>query len=196
MTQPETPNAKPSGLKDKIWHVAKDLSRMSTGDLAMLRRGPLREGEAGAPAFWRLSVGEAYGFPASEEWAAIIEAMALLTRRNPDGKGHQSPHGKNSLGKALCDGGDSSWGSDGAEPRPALSELRLARLLNSHSKQRRDMLLRAVRMLARSGTQINCTDIANFILARPGNDVPARAIAKSYYSRLDRISAKASKETA
>ena len=186
MTQPET--SQEMSLKDKIWHIGNELSLISTGDLAMLRRGPLRDGEAGAPAFWKLSV--AHDFPANEQWAAIIEAMSLLTKRKPDGKGHDSPHGKNPFGKALCDGGDSSWGKGESDPRPALSELRLARLLNSRGKQRREGLLRAVRMIARSGTPVNCVDIATFILVAPGDDRPARAIAKSYYSRLDHASAK------
>jgi len=110
--------------------------------------------------------------------------MALLTHRSPDGKGHVSPHnGKKGLGAALCDGGDPAW-KPGPEARPALSELRLARLLNSHGKTRRDLLLRAIRMLARAGTPVNCADIAFFILEVNG-DRPARHIAASYYRRFD-----------
>jgi len=46
-------------------------------------------------------------------------------------------------------------------------------------------------MLARAGTPVNCADIAFFILARPGNDRPARQIAASYYRRLDAYAGKA-----
>ena len=182
MTLPET---KQANLSDKTWHIGEAMARLSTGDLAMLRRGPLRTGEAGAPAFWLLAVNEQYGFDANEKWAAIIQAMALLTHRKPDGSGHVSPHNsKYRLGRALCDGGDKSW-QGGPDARPALSGLRLARLLNSHGEGRRDQLLRAIRMLRRAGTPLNCADIAGFILVRPDDDKPARNIARSYYQRLD-----------
>ncbi len=200
MTQPDSKKENAIGLGEQIGHIAGLLSHLSTGDLAMLRRGPLRNGEAGAPAFWVLSA--KYGFSASqqeprqqEQWAAIIQAMALLTKRKPDGKGHESPHdGKKRFGAALCGGGKKDWSGEG-ELRPALSELRLARLLNNHGKQRREGLVRAVRMLARSDMPVNCVDIASFILARPDNDKPARAIAENYYRRLDGANAKATKAT-
>jgi len=190
MTQPEQTaplqandaNAGGDSLAEKIARIAESLRHLASGDLAMLRRAPLRRGEAGAPAFWLLSA--RHDFPAEPRWAAIIQAMALLTRRSSEGRTHHSPHDPAvPLGRALCDGNDPAWPGAG-EARPALSELRFARLLNSHGEKRQELLLRAVRMLARAERPVNCVDIAAFLLAAPGHEGPARRLARDYYGRL------------
>lgn len=191
MTPPDDQN-KQSRI-DKIFAITEAMKHLTTGDMARLKRGPLKEGEAGAPAFWQLAT--RYDFEANEKWAAIIQAMALLAPRSDNGPNFKSPHDKKyRLGRALCDGGDKGW-KGGLDARPAFSELRLARLLNARGKQRSDMLLRAIRMIAPARTPVNCIDIANLIL-NSEEDWPARQIAQDFYWRLSSAETEAAKQTA
>lgn len=175
------------GLELKIGFLSRKLPRLSTGDRARLRRGPLDAGEAGAPAFWKLAAHEKYGFAATPEWAAIVQAMAILTPRPADGDDNpKGPHDlSNRLGKGLCDGGNASWGQVSSDPRPVLSELRLAKMLAAKGNLRRELVVRAAKIMAKSGAPVNCADLARFILDE-NSDEPARQIARNYYARLSR----------
>ncbi|MBJ7533588.1 type I-E CRISPR-associated protein Cse2/CasB [Rhodomicrobium vannielii ATCC 17100] len=187
--QPEalTDVAKRVTLDQVIGHVSGALPHLSTGDRARLRRGPLKDGDVGAPAFWKLAAHEKYGFKGDDKWAAILQAMAILTPRPADGddnpKGPHDPSHK--FGMALCDGGDKSWGQGSADPRPVLSELRLAKMLAAKGELRRELVIRAAKIIAKSGPSVNCADIARFIL-NENIDEYARQIAKHYYIRLSR----------
>lgn len=179
MTPPE--DSYYTSINDKIYKIAEAMKYLSTGDMASLKRGPMKKGEVGAPVFWLYSA--RYDFPDDEDWAAILQAMALLAVGSEDGKGFKNPHDKNySFGRALCEGGDKGWGG-GVDARPVLSELRLARLLNAKGEHRRDMLLRVVRLIARVKTPVNCMDIAWLIL-QPDGDWAVRSIARDYYRRF------------
>jgi CRISPR system Cascade subunit CasB len=179
--------AKPVTLDQLIGHLSWALPRLSTGDRARLRRGPLKAGDAGAPALWKLAAHEKYGFPAGDNWAAIVQAMAILTPRPADGDDNpKGPHDpSNKFGKALCDGGDGSWGQGSSDPRPVLSELRLAKMLAAKGELRRELAVRAAKIIAKSGAPVNCADMAWFILDEH-SDEPAQQIAKRYYTRLAR----------
>lgn len=191
MTQPGDKNKQ--STSEKIGSIAAQMKHLSTGDMARIKRGPLKEGEAGAPAFWQLAIRN--DFEANAKWAAIIQAMALLTPRSDGGQGFTSPHDQTyRLGRAFCEGGDKGW-KGGVDARPVLSELRLARLLNAKGEQRCGMLLRAVRMIARARTPVNCLDIAWLVL-KPEESWPVRQIAEDYYKRLSSAESKVDKETA
>lgn len=180
-------------LESKIGHLSWALPRLSTGDRADLRRGPLEDGEAGAPALWKLAAHETYGFPVTPDWAAIVQAMAILTPRSLEGDDNpKGPHDpSNRFGTALCDGGNTTWGQESGDPRAVLSELRLAKMLAAKGRLRRELVVRAAKIIAKSGASVNCADFAWFILAEH-HDGPARRIARDYYTRLARAE-KASK---
>ena len=184
--QPEAEVRPPEevSLEAKIGHLSACLPHLSTGDRARLRRAPLEAGDAGAPAFWKLAAHEKYGFAATPEWAAIVQAMAILTPSGDDNP--EGPHNpSNRFGKALCDGGNASWGQGGSDARPVLSELRLAKMLAAKGELRRELVVRAAKIIAKSGTPVNCADMARFIRDERSHE-PARRIARHYYARLAR----------
>lgn len=159
--------------------IAAGLRLMGTGELAALRRG--QEGSA----LWRLQARHAEAMRARpEDWAAIIQAIAILTPKGaPEGRAeiHDS---KRSWGAVLCDGGDPQWRSDPVAPRPAgLSERRLALLLAARDETRRVLTLRAARLIAarRTAPGVDLGGLARSLL-RP--DEP-EIVARPYYARLD-----------
>lgn len=177
----ETSVPQENTVENIVWRIGEDMCRLDPGSLATLRRmvdNPMR-----APQYWRWKARYAWPDAYDDRWATIIAAMAVLTQkgRNP---AKPSPHDrKNPLGKALCDGGNVGWGA-GTIPRPEMSELRLAKLLNTRGPARQAALLRTIRAISRSGKPVNCIDVANFVLFDEDSR-PAQIIAKHYYRRLD-----------
>lgn len=175
--------------------IGRTLASLDPGALAELRRLSLEGDEPGAPYFWRLAARHDFGGgDRLRTWARIVQIMAILTDKGaPEGK--RSPHeaaskenGWRGFGHALCDGSDTAWGIGTANPRPMLSEQRLARLLAAKGMMRNDLVERAVRALAANkppGAAVNCTDIARLLLF-PDNPDHARKLARDYYARLDR----------
>ena len=177
--QSESPTTAARAAAAMIHHLAP-------GQLADLRR--MERGRA-APAFWRLAARHptTIGNPALEEtWMNIIRILAILTPKgNPESRAPLHNQ-KRRLGEVLCDGGDPVWPPTNP-PRPALSEHRLMKLLAARGQQRRVLLTRAARALARSmqpGSGLSVPDIA-FALLSPENN---RYIAEHYYRRLDSAS--------
>ena len=171
--------------KSAVVEAARWLVRLAPGPLAELRRMDL--GHA-APAFWRLAARYPTTVGRNEEtWIHIVSVLALLTPKGNPTHAEKPPLHKRPrrLGTVLCDGGDPTWPDPGQrDPRPVLSELRLARLLASRGAQRPTLLRRAVRSLASSmqpGSGINVIDIA-YALLRPHDTA---VIARAYYDRLD-----------
>ena len=169
--------------------VAGDLRRLSPGSLAELRR---MTASTVAPAFWRLAT----RYQAIDRrWLPIVKIQAILTPKGQPEKRPAVTH-KVPLGRALCDGGDRAWPPlEQREPRPVVSEGRLARLLATRAPQRADALTRVARLLQRHlppDTQIDPGDIAWAIL-NPDN---TENIAKWYYRRLDQRPSKQREEQA
>jgi CRISPR system Cascade subunit CasB len=187
--QPDRPK-----LSDTIFQISRTLAGLDPGALADLRRMSLDGDDHGAPYFWRLAALHNFGHTRDQlaTWAHIVQIMAILTDKGQPG-GKSSPHapattgnGWRGLGHALCDGGDLTWGR--GDPRPMLSELRLARLLAAKGPMRARPMTRVARALAAKkppGTAINCTDLAAFLLF-PDNPDNTRKLARQYYARLDR----------
>lgn len=177
--------------------AAETLRRdLSPGPLAELRR--MERGNP-APAFWRLAA----RYPATigrrdqeEEWMQIVRILAILTPRGEPEKRPRLHVAARRLGTVLCDGGDISWpGESRGEPRPAYGEGRFGKLLESKGAQRRTLLTRAARSLARSmplGSGVNVADIA-FAILHPDRDSVNNGLARSYYARLDGATRRAHK---
>lgn len=192
---PPEPKADKTTLSDKIFAIGQTLTDLDPGALADLRRMSLEGDAPGAPYFWRLAA--RHGFGAGDRlqtWAHIVQIMAILTDKG-SAEGKKSCHtptsennGWRGLGHALCDGGDTAWGKGETDPRPMLSELRFARLLAARGPMRAELMERAARALAAKkppGAQVNCTDLARFLLY-PDKPEYARKLARDYYAQLDR----------
>jgi CRISPR system Cascade subunit CasB len=170
--------------------LSAGLLALDPGPLADLRR--MEPGDAGAAAYWRLASKGGFLEGPADIWMQIVKIMAILTpkgERQPPDRLHQAKPG---LGAILCDGGDPSWPGDakGVEPRPFLSETRLARFLAQPPAYRGEALERIARMLARSRSPesgVNCAQIA-WLLLHPEGDHTGQTIARDYYRRLDTAS--------
>lgn len=186
MSPPDpSPTADRRQLGDEVEALAADIARLDPGPLAQLRRGALQG--AGAPAFWTLLArhGLAPIEGSLEGWAAVMQGIAIMTPRGRD-RPRASPHDRSApLGRQLATGGDPDWGKSG-EPRAAFSELRLARLLEAGGAARRDLALRACRMLARHEARVDWRQMARLILFPDGSERTARQVARSFYETLDR----------
>lgn len=184
---PPEPDRQPTPQREAVPRIAAQLVRSSPGELASLRRCADAGNTARAPQFWRWAA--QFGWPEQQEdkWATIVAAMAILTPKGAPNWSQNppktSPHQwDRSFGATLCDGGDQNFQDSKSV---LLSEARLARLLNSRGPARRTATLRAVRMLASAQAQINCVELAEFILFEDDPE-PVRKIARRYYARLDR----------
>lgn len=167
---PPSPDDFGARLNSAAAGIAGAIARLDPGPAAQLRRGPLAE--VGAPAFWLLlSRFDLMTFARDlEGWAAVLQGMAILTSKGRD-RGKPSAHDPAMpVGRALSEAG--------------FSELRLLRLLSAPGETRRDLALRACRMLARKSARIDWRQMARLILF--GDQATSRRIAEHYYSTLDR----------
>ncbi len=151
-------------LGDVIPRLATEIAHLDVGSAAALRRGPLSG--AGAAAFWKL-LARYSPDGAARRWAALIQAIAILT---PKGRrpGTEPAHdGARSMGEALHGAG--------------VSELRLARLLAAPSEQRPQLVVRTCRRLARTDfKRFDLVTLGQFVLS--DDDTHAtRRIARDYY---------------
>jgi len=113
-----------------------------------------------------------------KKWAAVIQAIAILTPKGSD-PGKQSAHEvKQPMGAVLQEA--------------KISELRLARLLNAPGKLRGEAAVRLCRRLAATGNyQFDLRTLAYFILS--DSDKTSRRIAREFYgaeAKASRASAK------
>lgn len=159
--------------------IAGALAHADPGERAAARR----MGPEGAPVFWRFAAQHAIAPHEEEKWRRITKLLALLTPASATESVHEAGR---QFGAVLADGGDARARLD----TPALSEQRLARLLAARGTARLDALERAVRSLARNRPKVDVPSLAWAVL----ND-DTRAIARAYYTRLDRRADIAEKET-
>ena len=181
-------------LDETVATVSQRLLTLGPGPLAELRR--MEPDGAGTPIFWRLAAELDFRADQTKEWMQIVQILAILTpksRLNPAVRLHD---GSYRLGRAFCDGGNPAWPADPKNPRPALSEERLARLLVMPATQRGEALERIARMLARSRAPevgINCAEIALLVLYSSDSRW-LQGIARAYYHRLDHATRNSQKE--
>lgn len=157
-------------LRDAIPRIASEIARLDPGPAAALRRGPYKG--AGAAAFWKLlashnPVGTAHNEPG---WAALIQAIAVLTPKGSDPK-KQSAHDYSvPMGRVLCEA--------------RFSEARLARLLSTAPGLRREVAVRTCRRLAAGEfNRFDLVTLGKFVLF--GGDRTDRRIARDYYRARD-----------
>lgn len=156
-----------------VVRLAAQIARLKPGPAAALRRGVVG-GEASA-AFWQLMATHGIEGRGDElpKWAAIMQAMAILTPRGGDATKRSAHDGSKPMGAALAEA--------------KMSELRLARLLSARGEMRRDLAIRTCRRLAASkSVRFDLRTLAKFIL-REHDQSQAHWIARHYY----RVAAKA-----
>ena len=150
----------------RVARIAETVLHLNPASAAALRRGPLAG--AGAAAYWKiLAQLDVRVGPANESaWAALVQAIAVLT---PKGKrpDRQSAHNPTiPLGAALY--------------TAEISELRLARLLNTPRTLRAEASVRMCRRLASAGQdRFDIRDLYGVLLNE--RDWPLRKIARDYY---------------
>ncbi len=178
-------NSQNEPVEEAVLDAARLLQGLDPGGLAELRR--MQAPSLGSPAYWRLAARHATTIGSRhDKWMAIVRSLAMLTPGgDPDGR-QPLHHAKRWLGQVLCDGGDLDWpGADAV--RPSISERRLAQLLSARGRQRRVLLERALRAVARTRRPeagVNVVDIARWLL--DVDPVAAgRRLAESYYRCLD-----------
>ena len=167
--QSDPPPSEPD-FRGKIVQLAGAISRLEPGPAASLRRDPLAG--SGSAAFWHLMAkyGIHPGHRKLRRWAAVIQAIAILTpkgRRDSEGP-KPSPHdGAAPMGTALHQAG--------------ITEHRLARLLSARGRMRRDLVVRTCRRLAaKDPVRFDLRTLARFVLS--DGDCAARWIARHYYA--------------
>ena len=156
----------PRSLPDVIPKIALEIARLEPGPAAALRRGPLVG--AGAAAYWRLLAwyNPVGGVRNESGWAALIQAIAILTPKGRDPAKPPAHDYSRSMGQALHDAG--------------LSDLRLARLLSATPGLRPELTVRTCRRLAGSEFgRFNLVTLGQFVLF--GDERAARRIARDYY---------------
>ena len=153
-------------LADVIPRIAAEIARLDPGPAAALRRGS-RNG-AGAAAFWKLlaQYGSVAGVNNERRWAALIQAIAVLTPKGRDPTKRSAHDYSLSMGQVLHEAG--------------VSELRLARLLAATPDLRPELAVRICRRLATSeSNRFNLVTLGDFVLF--GDERTDRRIARDYY---------------
>lgn len=152
-----------------VVRLAGQVSGLDPGPAASLRRDPLAG--SGSAAFWQLLAEN--GIAATERmerrWAAVIQAIAILTPkgRASDGPKPSAHHAGNPMGTALQEAG--------------VSDQRLARMLAARGKTRRELVIRTCRRLAgKEPVRFDLRTMAQFVLFE--DEEAARWIARKYYT--------------
>lgn len=150
----------------RVARMAKTILHLDPASAAALRRGPLAG--AGAAAYWKiLAQLDIRTGPALEPaWAALVQAIAVLTPKGERPERQSAHNPAIPFGAALF----------AAE----ISELRLARLLNTPRSLRPEASVRICRRLASAGhNRFDLKDLYGLLLNE--RDWPLRKIAREYY---------------
>ena len=165
-----------NGLNDIIPRLAQEIAILDSGSAAALRRGPLAG--AGTAAFWSLSAKYMLAANREIEWAAVVQAISILTpiAQSKDKERRQSAHNpSHPMGSAIC----------GAK----VSDQRLARLLAAKGAMRRDLLMRVCRRLRNTEhRRFDLRTLGWFVVY--GTEDTDRQIARSYYRSQSSVEAK------
>lgn len=167
---PEDPGA---DLGLTVVRLAAQIARLKPGPAAALRRGAVG-GDGSAALSWLMATNGIDGRGDElHKWAAVMQAMAILTPRGGDVTKRSAHDGSKPMGAVLAEA--------------KISELRLARLLSARGEMRRDLAIRTCRRLAAGKpVRFDLRTLAKFIL-REHDQSQAHWIARHYY----RIAAKA-----
>ena len=165
-TAPSPPSTGPD-IGAIVPRMAGLIATLDPGPAASLRRDPLA-GSGTAP-FWDLLARN--NIQASgerlERWAAVIQAIAILTPKGRDSAKLLAHNGTVPMGFALH--------------QAKVSDLRLARLLSAKGAMRRDLLIRTCRRLAaREPVRFDLRTLAKFVLYE--DESQAQFIARKFYT--------------
>jgi len=150
-------------LPKTISTLSSSVSKSGPGTLAALRRGPLED--QGVAAFWKLVAPLDLNPVKENDWAAIVQCIAILV---PKGDIRVDPHQpQTGMGTMLYSA--------------HISELRLTALLSAPREERRTLLPRICRRLASQAeySQFNLTDLAYLVISNKQEF--AWKVAKDYY---------------
>lgn len=150
----------------RVARIAETILHLDPASAAALRRGPLAG--AGAAAYWKILAQLDVRVGPSNEWAwaALVQAIAVLTPKG-NRSDRQSPHNPTLPFGAALHAAD-------------ISELRLARLLNSPRPLRPEASVRICRRLVSAGQgRFDLRDLYGVLLNERG--WPVRKIARDYY---------------
>lgn len=181
-------------LSETVKCLSAELTRLSTGQLAELRR--VNVNGPGAASFWLLAAKCKFIDARTDEWMQIVKIMAILMPKGERTKQRELHDAKRPLGAVLCDGGNPAWPPAGEGLRPFTSEARLARVLSQRPDQRSQALVRFARMLAPNRdpeSGVNCEDVAALLLYTDRKR-HLKDLARTYYQRLDIAARKAESE--
>lgn len=170
--------------------AADFLRRLSTGDLAELRR---MDATSAAPAYWRLEARHETMRGRRGLWIEIVRILAILTPKGAPEDRTALHDAARRWGAVLCDGGDPAWPPT-HPPRPRFSEQRLVQLMAAQAETRVASMRRAARAVAVSraaGSGVNTADVAWSLL----NPRDGALLAGPYYQRLDRAERETQRET-
>lgn len=145
--------------------IAETILHLDAASTAALRRGPLAG--AGAAAYWKILARlDVHAGLANESWAALVQAIAVLTPKGERPERQSAYNPEISFGVAL-------FAAD-------ISELRLARLLNAPRYLRPEASVRTCRRLASAGhNRFDLRDLYGLLLSK--RDWSLRKIARDYY---------------
>ena len=122
MTVDEIPVAKSQtpdrpSLNEIVPRLAWEIAKLDPGSAAALRRGPLAG--AGAASFWKLLVNHDIDAGNEAGWAALLQAIAILTPKGADPGKQSAYEPERSMGGVLHDA--TGFGN---APRPPLDHAR------------------------------------------------------------------------
>ena len=175
-----------SSVGDAVQSAAGYLQHLPAGNIAELRRmGPM---SVSPPTYWKLAVRHSGTISENHDaWQSILRILAILTPKGDPEKRTPLHNPERKLGQVLCDGGNPQWPGAGEAIRPVVSEHRVAQLMSARGKQRRMLLERAMRTVARTrhpDSGVDVVDIARWLLSTDTKAL-ARHLAENYYQRLD-----------
>ena len=149
----------------RVARIAEAILHLDAASAAALRRGPLSG--AGAAAYWKILARlDVRAGLANESWAALVQAIAVLTPKGERPERQSAHNPEISFGVVL-------FAAD-------ISELRLARLLNAPRSLRPEASVRICRRLASAGhNRFDLRDLYGLLLSK--RDWSLRKIARDYY---------------
>jgi hypothetical protein len=164
---PDAPRDAAAVFRDTVTALARAIARLEPGPLAELRRFDPDDGAPPA-AFWKLVHVCALenAWRDLRAWERVAHALAVLT-----------PTGRDPA-KRSCHDATAPFGL--ALARAKVSEARVMRLLAAEAPQRREILTRLCRRLARADARLDAPQLARLLIHDDAPD-ELRRLANDYY---------------
>ncbi|MFN3615931.1 MAG: type I-E CRISPR-associated protein Cse2/CasB [Rubrimonas sp.] len=159
------PDAPAPTFADAVRRLAREIALLEPGPLAELRR---LDPEAPPAAFWRLvhRCDLAAAHRDLRGWERLARALAVLTPTGRDPSKRPAHDGAAPLGRVVADAG--------------VSEQRVMRLLAAAPPQRREILARLCRRLARADMRLDAVQLGRLMIDDQAGET-LRRLASDYY---------------